>query len=208
MVQTAFFILLLPGVLFILLFAIQPWLIKHQVPWHYLLIAGHFVFLLTGLFIGLFAAPLLSLTVTMELTRTANIAITILLVCVFALREMVVFFTDLWPSVQRSLNTLIVPFAILFVFTTTINLAGLIGGQDLFAPRVVPLQPKVIAIPTPQTTLPSVRVVPQSTTPRTLLIQPRMLLPTRTRVLIPTPTPTVTATPSPRRLIPTRLPNT
>ncbi|MCB0062469.1 MAG: hypothetical protein KDE19_10150 [Caldilineaceae bacterium] len=208
MAQTIFFPFLLLGVVFILLFASQPWLIKRQVPWHYLLIAGHLVFLLTGLFIGLFAAPLLNLTLTMESIKITNIATTILLICLLALRESVVYFTALWPSVQRSLNTLIVPFAILFVFTTTLNLTALISGQNLYSTVVIPLQPQVLPIPTRQPPLPSVRIVPRPTTTQVLRIQPRRLLrPTATRVLIPTPTPSATTTPIVRRqLIPTRSP--
>lgn len=213
--MTFFFTFLLLGIVFIFLFASQPWLIKQQVPWHYLLMAGHLVFLLTGLFIGLFIAPLLNLPLTMELITTATIAIAILLICVFVLRRMAVNFTDLWPSVQRSLNTLIVSFTILFLFTATLNITALIRGQDPFAAKVVPLRPEILVSPLPQQPPPMVQVVPQPTTVPTLLIQPRTLLrptailqPTATRVLVPTPSPTGTVTPTiRRRLIPTPLPN-
>lgn len=226
--MTFFFTFLVVGIVFILVFASQPWLIKQQVPWHYLLMAGHLVFLLTGLFIGLFLAPLLDLRLTMEHTATANIAITILLVCVFALRRMAVNYTELWPSIQRSLNTLVASFSILFIFTATLNLTALIRDQDLFAVTIPPLRPEILVSPIPQPPPPMVQVVPQPRPPvvqvvpqptvvPTRLIQPRtrlrptaILRPTATRVLVPTSTPTgtVTATPTIRRLLlPTRLPN-
>ena len=210
MVQT----ILLLALLFLsfvstLFLVLQPWILKHQSSPQHLATAGHLLFLLTGLIIGLFAAPLLNLTLTMEITTTVSIVVTVLLISLLALNELAALFTRHWPVIQRTVNLVIVPLAILFVFTATLKLTAIIGGRDLFSTTVVPMQPEVLGVPAPQTTLPMVQVAPQPTaTPALLQPRRRQLLPTATWVLVPTQTPTVTATPTaPRQLLPTLIPD-